>query len=828
MTSSGLARRTTVHTLESWTFRRVPEPDSVQVRLPHDAMIGERRGPSSPGSADAGWFFGGIYEYRSVWRADSDDRALAALHFEGVQGDAEVYVNEHFVGRVRGGYTEAELPLRDVVRWGAINDIRVLVDNSDQPNSRWYSGSGLYRPVRIVLRPPVHFTGDGVRLRTLALGSVANVQVAYELVNPSADALSVTVELWDGDVLAASATASGSDGSVVMDIDRPRLWSAEDPHRYLLVARIEHDGAVADERRDRVGIRTIQVDAQRGLQINGRTTLLRGACIHHDNGILGAATHRSAEFRRVRLLKHAGFNAIRSAHNPMSRHLLDACDELGMYVVDELADHWFVHKTAHDHADRFLDTWRADATTLIEKDRNRPSVVMYAIGNEIPETATPDGVELAQEITDHFHATDPDRPVTVAVNIFLNVMVSLGASPYKSKTDRANEGPAAEHTSMAGSTEANVMVNQVGRLMNIVSRFPRADKASRDVFGVVDVAGYNYGLPRYRRDIKTYPNRVILGSETLPGDVARAWSLVETHPAVIGDFVWTGWEYLGEAGVGVWVPGKRAGLSKPYPYVIAGPGLIDLTGRQDTALRLAQAAWGLLAEPAIAVRPVDRSGRPVVRSAWRSTDAVESWSWRGCEGRRAEIEVYSADDQIELTLNGRSLGRRKTGPRRGYRAHFTASYEPGELVAIGYRNGLQVSRSTMRSAFGALGLQLTAEHDVLVGDELAFVEVSIADADGVVEMLADDQVTLEVAGPAELIAFGTAAPSTMESFGSTTHTTYRGRALAVLRPTGEAGVIRLHAQSAAHGSTEIQLAATATATSEDVPHVAAVSAQEAT
>ncbi|MFF2720482.1 glycoside hydrolase family 2 TIM barrel-domain containing protein [Streptomyces sp. NPDC058011] len=834
MTSYDPVSRTTEIPLATWEFRRASSAGSTRVRLPHDAMIGERRGPSSPGGADAGWFFGGTYQYRTTWTAGSDDGLLAGLRFEGVQGDADVYVNEQFIGRIRGGYTERELSFQDAVKWGADNDIRVEVDNSHQPNSRWYSGSGLYRPVHVVLRPPIHFTSDGLRLRTLSLGADAHVQVAYEVTNPSSETLSVTTELWDGDVEVASATGHSDAGVTTMDVARPMPWSADAPHRYRLIARIEREGAVVDERQEWVGLRTVEVDAQQGLRINGQPVLLRGACIHHDNGILGAATHRSAEFRRVRILKEAGFNAVRSAHNPMSRHLLDACDELGMYVVDEFADYWFVKKTAHDHADRFRDTWRQDAAALIGKDRNRPSVVMYAIGNEIPETATPEGVELARKITDHFHAADPDRSVTVAVNIFLNVLVSLGASPYKSGK-AAVPTTDAQQTSMAGSTEANRMVNQIGRMMNLVSRLRRADKASRDVFGVVDVAGYNYGLARYRQDVKAYPNRVILGTETLPGDVARAWSLVEAHPAVIGDFVWAGWEYLGEAGVGVWVPGKRAGLSKPYPYVIAGPGMIDLSGRPDASLRLAQAAWGTLTAPAIAVRPVDRSGQPVVRSAWRSTDAVESWSWRGCEGRTAEIEVYSADEEIELLLNGRSLGRRKAGARHRFRARFRTPYEPGELAAVGYRDGTVVSRSTVRSSSGPLGLRLSAERRILVGDDLAFVTVAVTDADGVVEMLADDQVTLEVSGPAELIAFGTAAPATEESFVAATHTTYRGRALAVLRPNGKFGAIRLLARSAVHGEAEIELVAARAAAPGGTPgepseaerQNAAVSAAEA-
>lgn len=790
--------------LDRWSFRRGDGSRVASVRLPHDAMIGERRGPDSPGGADAGWFHGGHYEYETVWSAPADDGSFAGLFFEGVQGDSVVYVNDREVGRIHNGYAEIELPIRDAVVWDADNIIRVDVDNEKQPNSRWYSGAGLYRPVHVRLRPATRFTEDGVRFRTLSIGARARVEVAFEVVNPAQAPLRATFKLLADGTQVAHGSVSGNADVLTLEVPEPRLWSADAPYRYELISRLEDEaGGLVDERRDLVGLRTIEVDAQRGLRVNGDTVLLRGACIHHDNGILGAATHRSAEYRRIRILKEAGFNAVRSAHNPMSRHLLDACDELGMYVLDEFADYWFVKKTAHDRADQFLATWRADAASLIAKDRNRPSVIMYAIGNEIPETATPAGVDLAKEITQFFHDADPDRPVTVAVNIFLNVLVTLGVSPYKSKTADADK----THTAMAGSTEANVMVNQIGRMMSLVSRLPRADRASRDAFAEVDVAGYNYGLARYAKDVKTYPNRVILGTETLPGDVARAWKAVQTHPAVIGDFVWAGWEYLGEAGVAVWVPGKRAGLSKPYPYIISGPGLIDLTGRPDTALRLAQAAWGNLDAPAIAVRPVDRSGQPVVKSAWRSTDAVESWAWRRCEGRTAEIEVYSADDEVELLLNGRSIGRHQAGARRGYCARFTTPYEPGELAAVGYRNGVAVSRSALRSSVGALRLHLSAESDTLEGDELAFVTVDIADENGTVEMLADDRVTIDVHGAAELIALGSAAPATEESFETSTHTTYRGRALAILRPTGAPGPIYVTATSRKHGTAAITLSA---------------------
>lgn len=776
--------------LTEWLFRRAAEVSWAPVRLPHDAMLHEERTPQARGGADVAYFPGGRYVYRTGFTAPDQFEGGAALRFEGVQGHATVTVNGITVGQVRSGYTEFELALDGAVRWGAENEIVVVVDNSEQPSSRWYPGSGLFRPVRVVYRPSTRLATDGLRVRTRTLRSqAADVDVVARVTGPRTADAQVTVDLYEDGTVVASATGTGdNEGALRLEVPNARLWSHESPFLYELVVRVEVDGATVEERRERVGLRTIDLDSQRGLRINGRTVLLRGACIHHDNGPLGAATHRAAEFRRVRLLKQAGFNAIRSAHNPMSRHLLDACDELGMYVLDELADYWFVSKTAHDAAPTFRDTWREDAERLVEKDRNRASVIMYASGNEIPETATPDGVALSQEITDYLHLLDPDRPVTLAVNLFLNTLVTLNQSPYKPRKDPSD-------VSLAGSTEANVWINQIGRMMDLVSRLPQADRASRDAFATVDVAGYNYGLGRYDRDVRAYPDRVILGSETLPGDVARAWHLVEKHGAVIGDFVWAGWEYLGEAGVAVWVPGRRAGLSKPYPYVIAGPGMFDLVGQPDITLRLAQAAWGVLGAPAIGVRPLDRSGLPMVRSAWRRSDAVESWAWRGHEGTRAEIEVYSDADEIRLLLDGHQIGRRRAGRRRNYLARFTTTYLPGVLEAVAYRAGIEVSRSSLRSTTGPLALSLTTDSASILtaGEDLVFAEITISDERGTVEMLADEKVRVSVAGPGELIGLGTAAPQTTEAFTGDECTTFRGRALAIIRWTGGTGQIAVSA-----------------------------------
>lgn len=797
--------------LMTWQVRAGSCPE-IDVRLPDDAMLRAGRNASAPGGAETGWFDGGDYTYDTVWVAPAEP-GDTTLIFEGVQGDAVVSVNGEEVGAVRSGYIETELPITSAVRFGEPNSIRVLVRHRDQPVERWYPGSGLYRRVRVSVRPETYFARDAVQIRTNHLDSArAEVSIDVRLSGSVPNGTTLEAELSANGSVVARGSTSGGIGRIELRVPAPRPWTAEDPFRYDVRIIALASEQILDTWSAPVGLRTVDVDARHGLRINGKSVLLAGACIHHDNGLLGAATHRAAEYRRIRLLKAAGFNAIRSAHNPLSRDLLDACDELGMYVLDELADYWFVRKSRFDHSDRFRDTWRADADALIAKDRNYASVIMYASGNEIPETATDAGVELSREITEHFHATDPSRPVTLAVNLFLNALVAMNSSPYAVKDEGAE-------AAMAGSTEANVMINHIGRMMSVVSRLPQADRASREAFATVDVAGYNYGLARYKGDARRYPRRVILGSETLPGDVARAWRMVQDIPAVIGDFVWAGWEYLGEAGVAVWVPGKKAGLAKPYPYVIAGPGMFDLTGRPDASLRLAQAAWGVLTAPAITVRPLDRAGKPYVRSAWRITDAVESWAWKGSEGKRAEITVYSSDDEVELLLNGRSIGRKRAGEKVGFVSRFKTAWEPGVLQAVSFRDGTEVSRSEIRSCEPAVRLRMSAEAEVIRadGEDLSFVHIELADERGTVEMLDDAPVEVEVTGPAVLVGFGTANPAPTDSFLSARTTTYRGRALAILRSTGEPGDVRITAKSAHRGDATLRIAATA-ATDTDPSH----------
>lgn len=790
---------------DGWTFRRAGSPDGTPVRLPHDAMIGEARVPEGGTGNHGGYFPGGVYLYRTLWTPPTDDPDTRfQLTFDGVQGRTRVLVNGEEAATSDNPYRPFTVPL-PVAGDGEPMEITVEVDNSLVPNSRWYTGSGIYRPVWLEAIGPVAFAPDGIRVSTRQLvpapeSVTALVDVQVDVRGDLPASATVDVALRFGDGTASRRTAELDDGRarVEIPVEDARLWSAEEANLYDVRVAVTADGEVLDERRLRTGLRTIEVDAQHGLRVNGAPVLLRGTAVHHDNGPLGAVTLAAAERRRARLLKAAGFNAIRSAHNPMSAEFLDACDELGLYVMDELTDVWYRHKTPHDAADTFQSEWRDDVDAMIAKDRNHPAVIMYSIGNEITESAMPAGVELGARIHRAFATADPTRPTTIAVNPLLAMMAGR-AKPG------AGDADAPPERKPATSTAANQLTAKLGRLMVLASTLPAADRATRDVFATVDIAGYNYAYAGYRKARKRYRDRVILGTESMPGDLPAIWKRVTSIPGVIGDFSWTGWDYLGEVGLGYWTYGSEpGGIAKPYPGLLAGCGVFDITGAPTATLHLVQAVWGVTYAPGLAVRPLDQAGTRPNKTPWLPTDAVNSWSWGGHEGV-AEIEVYSAADHVELLLNGRSLGRKRAGAAKKYLARFTARYEPGELTAVAYRRGVEVGRSTLRSA-AAPALRVRAESDRLSGpDDLAYVRIELADEDGTVDVAAQDRVTVHVEGPGSLAALGSAAPATEETFTGISRHTYRGRALAIIRGGDAAGPVVVTVTSERHGTAQVTL-----------------------
>mgnify|MGYP000246332124 FL=1 len=796
--------------------------------LPYDAMMFETRDPDCAAAHNTGYFPGGVYRYSKRFTAPQEWRdCVVECEFEGVYHRSHVLLNGVEVGGCPSGYTEFRVPLTGL-RFGETNTIEVIVDNSQQPNSRWYTGSGIYRPVHVLVGPAVHIAPGypQVTTRTVATGT-ATLDIRTDVVNAGDTDrdvwLAITVDDPSGQpVQQARRTVQVATGARLpvtqtVEIPDPALWSLRSPTLYTVRVTTAAGGRT-DEAHARFGIRTVEVTAASGLLINGESTKLRGAAVHHDHGVIGAHCLPAAEHRRVRLLKEAGFNAIRSAHNPASRAMLDACDELGMLVMDELTDVWTRPKTTWDASLEFTDQWRTDLAAMIAKDINHPSVIMYSIGNEIGETATTDGIRLGAQLAATTREFDPSRPVTNCINGLLNLVASKDEAKAQSKAAKARA---------AGTTAANknlilllnLAMGAMSKIMKVVLTKPVVDRKTRDAFADVDIAGYNYMAARFRQDHLLHPDRIAVGSENPPTQTVEIWHDIADQPHVIGDFVWTGWDYLGEGAIAAARYNDRPRLFQPYPALAAGTPNFDITGHRHTQTYLNEIAWGSSYGPHLAVRPVDHARDRPVDSSWRSTDSIRSWSWAGLEGEPATVEVYGANGVAELSLNGVPVGRGQISAKSGHLVSFTVPYAPGELTAVlRGTDGTEIGRDTLRSAGPDLCLTVRAESGSLRADghDLAFVHVEITDAEGIVRPLDDRPVSLEIDGAAALLGFGSAEPITEEGFCSPVHRTYQGRALAVLRAGHVPGQVRLTASARGCAPVDLTLTVDAAGSGSDV------------
>jgi beta-galactosidase len=781
------------------------------VTLPHDAVIGQQRTASGnevtmEGGAGA-YFPGGVFEYRKTFSVPGDYRGKRVfIEFEGVHRDATVFINGDYAGQRPFGYSHFYIDADRYLRFGEDNEIRV--EARSHRDSRWYTGAGIYRDVWLHVGEAVRVTTDGLRVSTPDIDQErAVVEVATAVANDSMAPRTVDVitEIRDaaGTVVAtdvAKLTVLPADSALARQrlyVHDPSLWSTESPALYHCSVTLKDENGEVDTAAAAFGVRTLQLDPQYGLRLNGESVKLRGACVHHDNGVLGAATFARAEERRVEILKEAGFNSVRMSHNPMSRAMLDACDRLGMLVVDEAFDVWTSGKSEFDYSLNFPEWWERDIEAMVAKDFNHPSVIMYSIGNEIPETGSPFGAVWGRRLAEKVRSLDPARYVTNAINGMLAVMSDLGSLMQQAQQQTIDE-----------DTGINTAMANAGDAMNAISSSGLVTQRTAESFAVLDVAGMNYAEARYELDRELFPNRIILGTETFPTRIDGNWRLVGQNPHVIGDFTWTGWDYLGEVGIGrpqYIAPGEpEPSHVAPYPYLVAGCGDIDITGHRRPASYYREIVFGLRAEPYIAVRRPEHHGKTWAGSQWAWSDAIPSWTWPGFEGKPVTIEVYSDADEVELFLNGNSLGRRPTGAEHAFRTEFEIVYGPGELTAVAYGRGGEVGRSSLREATGPLRLTAQADREVIraAGGDLAYITLALTDAKGTCHTGADRVVSVEVSGAGELIGFGSADPSTEERFDATERRTYEGRALAVLRPTGP-GKIRLRASAPECEPTEV-------------------------
>ncbi len=732
-----------------WTCSGVP------VTLPHDAQIREKRG-ADVGGGGHGYFPGGIYTYEKVFAAPAEWEGKTVLaEFEGVYKNASVSLNGKELVFHPYGYTGFFAELTDI-QIGQDNTLTVRADNSKLPNSRWYCGAGIYRPVWLHICEKEGLRPESVKISTLSLDPAV-----IRIESPAA----VTADV-DG--------IRGRGTDFTLTIPDAALWSDEDPHLYT--ARIT--AGEGDTMEIPFGIRQITW-SNRGLFINGKETLLRGGCVHHDSGILGAATYAESEERRVRILKENGFNAIRSSHNPASKALLDACDRLGMYVMDEAFDMWYNRKNPYDYGLDFEKNWQADTAAMVRRDFNHPSVILYSIGNEVAEPAEKRGLETGRKLIELCRSLDPTRPVTCGTNLMIIGRAAGGKGIYQDgqQTTGGGEGKA-EKEGQNASLMFNIMASFVGSGMNRGGNSKKVDALTTPFLDLLDIAGYNYGSGRYPLEAKAHPDRVIFGSETFPQDIWKNWQMVKKYPYLVGDFMWTAWDYLGEAGIGAWSYTGGMPFNRPYPWLLAGAGVIDILGIPDGSCKYASTVWGLEDRPVIAVRPVNHPGVRVSKSVWRGTNAILSWSWSGCDGNKALVEVYSDQDRVELFLNGKSLGKKKV---KKCRAVYKTRYVPGTLTAVSYdAGGRETGRSSLSSAKGTLEIAVRPEKEQAKPGEIVYVPVNIEGSDGTVESSADRALTVTVEG-GELLAFGSANPCTKEQYHTGSFRTYYGRSLAIVR-----------------------------------------------
>ena len=748
--------------VDNWSCNGKP------VTLPHDAQISEKRG-ADVSNGGHGYFPGGVYTYEKTFNAPAEweDKSII-LELEGVYKNATVSLNGRELCFHPYGYTGFFVELVGL-KIGEENVLTVVADNSKLPNSRWYSGSGIYRPVWLHVCEK-----DGLRPESVKISTVS--------INPAVIRVEAPVP-----VKAEVAGVIGEGTSFELTIPGATLWSDETPNLYTAKI-IAADG---DETEVFFGIRKIEW-SNKGLFINGKETLLRGGCIHHDSGILGAATYAESEERRVRILKENGFNAIRSAHNPASKALLDACDKYGMYVMDETFDMWYNRKNTYDYGVNFNDWWERDTVAMIEKDFNHPSVILYSIGNEVAEPVEAKGVALGRTMVELCHRMDSSRPVTCGANLMIMARAAKGKGLYKDGQMSVGETKQSKTDSgkpQNASLLFNIMTSFIGSGMNRGGNSKKVDNLTTPFLDSLDIAGYNYGSGRYPLEARAHPNRVVVGSETFPQDIWKNWEMVKKYPYLVGDFMWTSWDYLGEAGLGAWSYTGGMPFNRPYPWALGGAGVIDILGNPDGSCKYASTVWGKESNPVIAVKPVNHPGVRPSKSSWRGTNAILSWSWQGCEGNRAEVEVYSTGAQVELLLNGKSVGKQKI---KECKAIFKVKYEPGTLTAISYStSGRELGRSELISAETPLQIALHPEKDTVKPGEIVYVPVNIEGSNSIVESNADRKLTVTVDG-GELLAFGSANPCTEEQYHTGSFTTYYGCALAIVR-AGENETVTINA-----------------------------------
>lgn len=752
------------------------------IDLPHDwstedlpgQETGKIVGPfskESPGTTSTGYTIGGTGWYRKTFTLSPETGGMTTiLNFDGVYMDCEVWINGKTAGKHPYGYTAFNLDITKFLNSpGKPNTIAVRVKNEGK-NSRWYSGSGIYRHVWLITVHPLHISPWGVYITTQDATNVkATLKIATSIEKsyPNATDVKLITNIFSpkGDQVASNESPIRSFLSGNIDIiqnipiQKPRLWSIEEPNLYTASVEVIAGGKSVDKVTQSFGIRTINYNAQTGFMLNGKPVELKGGCMHHDNGFLGSATIDRAEERRVELMKAYGYNAIRTSHNPPSKQFLDACDRLGVLVIDEAFDMWERPKNDMDYHRFFKDWWQRDIQSMVLRDRNHPSVIMWSIGNEINERADTSGLILTKQLSDEVRRLDPTRPITAAICSFWD-----------------HKG--------------------------------RPWSATAPAFALLDVGGYNYQYQNYEPDHANFPERIMAGTESVAKDAFDNWQLVEKCPWVIGDFVWTAMDYMGETGIGHsrLNDDPDSSFAKPWPWFNAYCGDIDLVGFKKPQMYYRDVIWRN-SKLEMAVHAPIPAGKHEKISYWGWPEEWQNWNWPGNKGNLMEVRVFSRCEAVRLELNGKVIDEKQLSDSSKLIASFKVPYEPGVLKATGLENGIEVATKIIATTGSPSKIKLTPDRSVIRADrnDLSFVKVEIADKYGNTIPNAATLVKFTIAGEGELAGTGSACPNCMASFTKPEVKTFRGVALAILRPAkgNKPGKISLKAEAEGLAPAEI-------------------------
>jgi len=769
-------------------FGEKPKPQ--RVNLPHDAMILGKRSEDCPNGNSSGFFWNSDYLYeKTFYVPEKEDKKTFILEFEGIYMNAQIWVNHNYIDKCDYGYTDFYLNITDWVIPDEENLIQVYTKASMNKTTRWYSGTGIYRDVNLHIGPDTYFEPDGVRILTARIeAGEAKLEIFGKIAKANEfKALSVKIDIVDEkteQIVKATEVPVAQNGAFGANliIKSPKLWSVDTPDLYRAELRLIKREMDVDQDSVKFGIRTIEAVSQKGLLINGVKTKLRGGCIHHDNGPIGAAEYDDAAYRRIRIMKEAGFNAIRSAHNPISKSLLRACDKLGMMVMDESFDTWHTAKSEFDYTLFFDKNWRFDLEMMVKKDFNHPSVIMYTFGNEIQELDTLQGQKQNRMMADFLRSMDPTRLTSNAVNGMFTALKHIDEIlPEIDRADSVN----------TDNMEINNMMTVLDENMGAIMRHRYISEMLEPITDALDVACYNYMDGRYETDAEKYPHRIIVGSEARPSSIAKNWRMVKNLPNVFGDFVWAGWDYIGEAGTGKvdYTMDASQGMYGAYPWYLANCGDIDICGRRRPQSYYREIVWGLRKKPYIVVGRPEHYQQPSIMNNWSWFDGVSSWTWPGYEGKPVQIEVYADADEAELLINGMPVGRKTAGEDSGFKAVFDTIYEPGKIEAVTYKQGKVVSDTMLETALGERQLYAICDKECTPADgqSLVYIDVDVVDKNGIYDKSASDKVDIVVDGTAELLGYGNSDPKSMENFYDKTRTLYDGHLTAVLRAPREPG-----------------------------------------